>query len=121
MAQNLAAPVYEGEPDSWAYRWTFTCLINGGLTALPNRNLVSNVGFGLDSTHTTVSFVDTSIGQGVDPHQHPSFLLRDAAADSYTYKNVFGGRWERFPFSLIRFLKRVVFIIINKIKNFSSR
>ena len=112
---------YEGEPDSWAYRWTFTCLINGGLTALPNRNLVRNVGFGLDSTHTTVSFVDTSIGQGVDPHQHPSFLLRDAAADSYTYKNVFGGRWDRFPFSLIRLFKRVVFITISKIKNFYFR
>ena len=44
-----------GHPDTWDYQWSFTCFINGGLTALPNRNLVSNVGFGLDGTHTTQS------------------------------------------------------------------
>jgi hypothetical protein len=44
--------VEESKPDSWAYRWTFTCVANGGLTALPNRNLISNVGFGPDATHT---------------------------------------------------------------------
>lgn len=31
------------KPDSWAYRWALTCVVNGGLTALPKVNLVSNV------------------------------------------------------------------------------
>jgi hypothetical protein len=31
--------------NSWAYRWTFACWIQNGLTILPNQNLVSNVGF----------------------------------------------------------------------------
>jgi hypothetical protein len=90
-----------GKPDSWAYRWTFTCLSNGGLTTLPNRNLVSNVGFGEDATHTTGKAINTSTGQGIDLSRHPSFVLRDAIADCYTYDNVFGGRERRFPFSLI--------------------
>ena len=64
----------KGRPDSWAYRWTFTCLINGALTALPNRNLVENVGFGEDATHTKGSAINTGITEGVDPNLHPTFL-----------------------------------------------
>jgi hypothetical protein len=94
------------EPDSWAYRWTFTSLVNGGLTALPNRNLVSNVGFGVDATHTSGNGVDTTIGNGIDPHLHPSFVLRDSLADRYTFDHHFGGKWYRFPRSVIRLPKR---------------
>ena len=81
-----------GEPDSWAYRWTFTCLANSGLTALPNHNLVSNVGFGEDATHTTGSPLQTDIKhQGIQPDILPRFLIRDAEADQYTFNTVFGG------------------------------
>ena len=93
--------VAEGHPDSWVYRWTFTCLANGGLTALPNRNLVNNVGFGEDATHTTGGSINTSFSEGIDPNQHPSFLLRDAVVDHYTFDHVFGGKWQRFPLLLI--------------------
>lgn len=92
----------DGKPDSWAYRWTFTSLASGGLTALPNRNLVMNVGFGDDATHTTGKSVDTTIGIGIDPFQHPSFVLRDCLADRYTFDHHFGGSWYRLPRFLIR-------------------
>ena len=109
--------VAEGHPDSWAYRWTFTCLANGGLTALPNRNLVNNVGFGEDATHTTGGSINTSFSEGIDPNQHPSFLLRDAVADHYTFDHVFGGKWQRFPLSLIRIPKHVIVSTLRKMKN----
>lgn len=89
------------KPDSWAYRWTFTCCINGGLTALPNRNLVDNVGFGVDATHTFGNEKNTNIGEGIDPSQHPSFILRDHNADCYTFDEVFGGKWHRLPLSAV--------------------
>ena len=100
----------------WDYQWTFTCLSNCGLTVLPNRNLISNVGFGEDATHTTGGAIDTAIGEGIDPNKHPSFLLRDAAADRYTYDRVFGGKWQRFPLSLIRLTKRAVVFTLRKMK-----
>lgn len=81
----------EGKPDTWDYQWTFTCLANGGLTALPNRNLVSNVGFGDDATHTTGDAEPTVIGEGLDELNHPNFLLRDAKADSYSFEHHFDG------------------------------
>ena len=92
-----------GKPDSWAYRWMFTCSINGGLTALPNRNLVSNVGFGQDATHTTGKAPDTSISFGIDSHHHPSFVLRDSSADCYTFDNHYGGKRRKFPLLLLYF------------------
>ena len=102
--------------DSWAYRWTFTCLANGGLTALPNRNLVNNVGFGEDATHTTGGEIDTAICAGIDSNQHPSFVLRDSGADRYTYDHVFGGKWNRFPLSLIRLPKRAAVVAVRTVK-----
>ncbi|WP_411875739.1 hypothetical protein [Vulcanococcus limneticus] len=80
-----------GEPDTWDYQWTFTCLAQGGLTALPNRNLVSNVGFGVDATHTTGLANPTVADQGLGELRHPPFVLRNAAADCYSFDHHFGG------------------------------
>lgn len=83
--------VDESQPDSWAYRWIFTCLCNSGLTALPNRNLVSNIGFGPNATHTTFPLEPTLIETGLTHINPPSFVLRNSVADRYTFDHVFGG------------------------------
>ena len=80
-----------GEPDTWDYQWFFTCLVNGGLTALPNRNLVSNVGFGVDAAHTTAPANPTLMDQGLGMLIHPQFILRDVVADRYGFDHHFGG------------------------------
>ena len=112
---------YQGEPDSWAYRWTFSCIANGGLTALPNRNLVCNVGFGLDATHTTGPPLDTRAPIGIDPHHHPLFVLRDAIADRYTFDHHHGGNRRRFPLSVIVSLKRIIGKAIRLVASLISR
>lgn len=38
--------------DTWDYQWIFTCWFNKGLTIIPTKNLVSNIGFSEDATHT---------------------------------------------------------------------
>lgn len=38
--------------DTWDYQLSFSILKNGGINIIPNRNLVTNVGFGSDATHT---------------------------------------------------------------------
>jgi len=37
----------------WDYQWIFAVFYNKGFSILPQSNLVSNIGFGLYSTHTT--------------------------------------------------------------------
>lgn len=39
--------------DTWDYQWTYTVLSNNGLCVLPTRNLVLNIGFNTDATHTS--------------------------------------------------------------------
>jgi hypothetical protein len=41
------------EVDTWDYQWTYTIFKNNGLCINPSKNLISNVGFGINSTHTT--------------------------------------------------------------------
>jgi len=36
----------------WDYQWTYCLFKNNGLAIFPNKNLVSNIGFGPDATHT---------------------------------------------------------------------
>jgi hypothetical protein len=56
--------VHRGEADTWDVQWFFTCLFGGGLSIVPRRNLISNIG--LDGTHTSADRSN---------HQFPVFPL----------------------------------------------
>jgi hypothetical protein len=49
---SLLQYVYEGNIDTWDYQWVFSVWANSGLCAVPKRNLVRNIGFDADATHT---------------------------------------------------------------------
>lgn len=78
------------EIDTWDYQWTFTMWKNNWLTILPNVNLISNIGFGADATHT-ISETEVS---NLKNHElilryHPTEIARNQEADNYTYKLFF--------------------------------
>lgn len=50
--KKILKSVYKGNVDSWAYRWMWTNWKMNRLHLVYNVNLVSNVGFGVNSTHT---------------------------------------------------------------------
>jgi len=84
------------EPNTWDYQWTYTCWKNSGLTILPNVNLVSNIGFGDNSTHTNdlkSPFANMPTHQ-ISDIVHPTFLVRDKVADSYTFTHNFNDKEE---------------------------
>jgi hypothetical protein len=83
---------YDGKIDTWDYPWTFACWIQNGLTILPNVNLVSNIGFGEDATHTSSSksrLANLGVQEMNFPLKCPPFLIRNEGADNYTQKNIF--------------------------------
>jgi hypothetical protein len=51
--RRIYQSTYEGKIETWDYQWGFTRSINWGLSVVPARNLVSNVGFGDGATNTT--------------------------------------------------------------------
>jgi hypothetical protein len=104
------------EIDSWAYPWTASVWHGGGLTATPNVNLVTNIGFDAAATHTT-----ESQGQGrhlshpLGPLTHPDRVEQDRRADQFVFEHHFGGppprtlyrRAKAFPGRVVRKAKRV--------------
>jgi hypothetical protein len=110
--------VYAGQIDSWAYPWTACVWKFGGLTATPNVNLVSNIGFGEDATHTTA----TKSAQAELPTQslgritHPKLVKRDDKADQWVFEYNFGGRDLRFPRSWFLFPRRAIGFAYRKLK-----
>ncbi|MEA3341977.1 MAG: glycosyltransferase family 2 protein, partial [Chloroflexota bacterium] len=86
--------VYKGKIDTWDYQWTFSCWIQNTLTVLPNRNLVSNIGFGMKAVHTTEKnkFSNMKTEPITFPISHPPYILRDSVADNITEKTNFSGK-----------------------------
>lgn len=87
--------VWRGDLDSWAFAWTFACWWHGGLTALPGKNLVRNIGFGAGATHTLARHpAETLEAAELEfPLRHPVGVVRNAEADRRTEDQVF--LWRR--------------------------
>jgi hypothetical protein len=49
---DLLRSTRESEIDTWDYQWQFALWNRDGWVAVPNVNLVSNIGFGPEATHT---------------------------------------------------------------------
>ena len=70
--------------DWWDYQWDFARFTQGGLSVVPNINLISNIGFGDDATHTfnadhkSANLTTKSVEF---PLKHPPFVMRDYEAD----------------------------------------
>ncbi len=90
--RNIFDLTHRRKISSWAYVWTFVCWSRGFVTATPARNLVVNIGFGSDGTHTkseTLAGVDGSLADVDFPLRHPADIEINSAADRYVQNAVF--------------------------------
>lgn len=84
--------VYRGELDScWDYQWTFACWLQGRLTILPNQNLISNIGFGVEATHTSVEceVANLPVEAMTFPLRHPIGVISNHTLDDRAFKRIF--------------------------------
>ena len=70
----------------------FACWLQGGLSIIPNANLITNLGFNREGTNTTDigdrrANVPTQAMQF--PLQHPSFVIPDRQADEFTKQQLY--------------------------------
>ena len=116
--QSIFDRLYDtGKPNTWAYPWTLTCWQNGGLTVLPNVNLVSNIGFRADGTHTfgESKFANLPVEE-LGEIRHPSFIVRNRPADQYTFDHNFGGQSMREANTLAGKLRSTISTTKHRIK-----
>lgn len=82
--------VFEKRIDTWDYSWLFTVITQHGLTILPKVNLISNLGFGEDATHTVDPNSPKSnlpIEELAFPLIHPDFVIRSKISDQMYLKS----------------------------------
>ncbi len=82
--------VYRGEIDTWDYQWAFACWQQRSLSVIPNVNLITNIGFRPDATHTVVPNNDSSLSTGtLEQIVHTKAIIADRKADRFTFNRHF--------------------------------
>jgi hypothetical protein len=82
--QNIFQEIYEGKrQDVWDYQWLLACWLQSGYRIFPAVNLISNIGFRDDATHTfgdspLAAMPTAEVGW---PLEHPRFVTRSTEAD----------------------------------------
>jgi hypothetical protein len=96
--------VFENKKDTWDFQWQYASAINHGLSIIPNKNLITNIGFDANATHT----IDHSHSLANRPAEaiqdiiHPTAVTLEQKADKYTFRHYLSPpRWKKV-WSLIR-------------------
>lgn len=77
------------EIDTWDYQWSFCVLSNAMYTAVPNVNLIKNMGFGNDATHSQdcgSPLSQLKLNQMKFPLVHPDSVTPDLNYDLHKIK-----------------------------------
>jgi len=78
--------VHRGEIDTWDYQWGFTNFVEGRMSILPAVNMISNIGFDENATHTTKDSELANLPRNTMnfPLIHPSGVFKNMLADQFS-------------------------------------
>ena len=104
--RQILDDVYLGKIDTWDYQLTLLHWSEKLVSVIPSKNLVSNIGFGPDATHTlnphsALANAETrALGSLID---HPTNVFRNEAIDDL--------------YEILRFSKPITLLWLNRIYN----
>jgi hypothetical protein len=96
----------------WDYQWQFICKINSGLIIVPERNLISNLGFGADATNTKNpkgAGHDVKLEKMDFPLRHPEFTMVERQRDQWVFNEICSSRAVRMKSIVKRFIPKPIF------------
>lgn len=87
--EQIFEMVYAKQIDTWDYQWMFCIFKSNGLAINPTTNLIMNIGFGSEATHTAD---ESSVFSKIETEpileiNHPNEIKIDAKKDALYYKN----------------------------------
>lgn len=96
----------EQKPDTWDYIWSFTIQVSRGLAIVPRVNLISNIGFDPEATHT--KYLDDRRANrptfDLREFRHPEFQERDM----YVENQILGEQLYRTSSRTRRYLELIL-------------
>jgi hypothetical protein len=102
----------------WDYQWEFVRRVNNGLTIVPQKNIVLNIGLGSDATHTldpNGTGHNLSL-QGLNfPLKHPEFVMADIVRDNIFFRNTFTTGVSRIKTSLKKVIPNFILDLRSKL------
>ena len=110
---NAFISMYFNKHDTWDLSWFYTCAING-YSIIPNKNMVENIGFDQEATHT--KSMDNSIlhnSSTLRLSNFPEQVIHLKANDKKLFKTFFKPRsiffeGTKFLLNLLKLIKKQV-------------
>jgi len=82
--RDIYDKLFNGEIDTWDLQWGYSKMINYGLSITPNTNLISNIGFDSNASHTVNNadpYAKLPSREMIFPLLHPQNISRDRVSD----------------------------------------
>lgn len=90
--KQVFAKMRDNGIDTWDYQWFYAIHASNGLSICPNVNLIKNIGFRSDGTHTLYEPIWNKkyIAKHISSFKQPSKIIIDYDADAYTLREITG-------------------------------
>jgi hypothetical protein len=106
---------HAGRVNTWDTQWFYSCLFNSGLSIVPRRNLISNIGtVGAHSGGYSANNFFPVFPCDLDPLVHPKHVLPLQLYDRPFFSEQFGVRPSSFARSLAGFLRKRLRLIFGR-------
>ncbi len=106
--ENCFDNVYNGAVDTWDAQVTFMFLCQNALAIFPCKNLITNIGFGRDATHTN-KYHESAF---LPPHEiefplnHPRTVSRDSKNDTIRMKREYSSSKLQLLMKILRRIQK---------------
>jgi len=104
----------------WDYQWTYAIFKNGGLCINPSKNMISNIGFNNDATHTlnSKSILNNQKRFEINHIKHPKKIQIKASLTKKINKIVFGiSTFRAIKAKIPQFIKLPIKHILNHLRS----
>jgi hypothetical protein len=109
---TVFSKMYKRKINTWDYQFVYLHLVGNGLCIVPRKNLVSNIGFGPDATHTFIVDVNSNrvLHEIFTPLNHSATNNSSESVNLFFESNIFFQKNIVFRFhrKIIQILKRLL-------------
>ncbi len=111
-----------GEINTWDYQWLYSIWRINGICITPNKNLITNIGFDENATHTMDQnhFLSKIPVSDLGPIVHPEKIIINKAADNYYSWKLLGYN-NSFDYLLFDIKKRFINLLYPAYKKIKTQ